>query len=76
MSDDRTATIFIHESILFKLLGMECLCANIVSSEAKQYGIEIKIKGNDDRIPEGLDYPDSVVIQKHIQGYIKKNSGV
>lgn len=82
MIDNRTATVFIHESILFEMLGLKFLDASIVSIEVKHYGIEMKIKGNDERIPEGIDYPDSVIILKTVQGHIEKtdnsfdNSGV
>ena len=70
----RTATIKITQSLLFDLLGLEYFRGTFVEAEVDEAGglLKLKIQGEDERIPEGDDYPACYVIATKIISCIEK----
>ena len=70
----RTAKIRITPTVLFDMIGLEHFWGTVVGAEVNNAtgNIEMKIIGDDERIPEGEDFPDCHVIVTKIQSHIKK----
>ena len=70
----RTAKIRITPTVLFDMIGLEHFWGTVVGAELSPTtgNLELKIIGDDERIPEGDDFPDCNVIVTKIQSHIKK----
>jgi hypothetical protein len=72
----RTARIEIDQQLLFELIGLKNMDANIVNVEtyntSNRNTMRLSILGNDDRLPDSADYPDCMVTCTRIESHIEK----
>lgn len=69
----RSATIKISVELLFNLIGLKNLDSWAVDSKIISNGdcIEIKLLGNDDRLPDGEDYKECLVVAQTFQSHFE-----